>query len=516
MKRILILLFPLLLSAPVEAQIMTHQLERHINSLTLSLIEDYEHELLLLETTGRDASFLDLFKSPAAPVYCDFMNSEDYGKVIPASKYAAFAITEVHSPGVVLKNVVKDKIRYRDGSWKTRVRMNKSQEFMDSADTTAVLFSSSEFYDGVDYDLVMTVSYIESEDRCVIESIEGGIQSDRQFPVGFYQVIGKNETSTEQLYSDGRPIRYNSFGQAFTTGKVVPRNDDIALRKHTVAENDRYEFVWYEFIPRYFRARARFGFTLGSAYYINTSNPSLKTDSKASELGIDLGVVMAHTGPLSWSINSGIAYSMSSIDMEWDNAEYSYEAADASKAGYTRSYHVSSATEGIRYSDLAVPLYFSLEAGVTRYFRLTLDAGVKGYYNWKTTVVPYHVRGTVTGRSRFDNFDLIDTDFTRFLDPGSYARRTWDLSAVGSAGLDLKIYGILYVYGKASYEYGIFQTFPKSKDTILKEWMNTQAGEYPLVYNPNMGEEVATRSFIQGISFSRRALWLNFGLMVKF
>lgn len=516
MKGFLLFLFVVCMATPAGAQIMTHKLERHINGLTLSLIEDYEHELLLLESTGRDASFLYLFKSPSAPVFCDFMGSEDYGKVIPVSDYAAFAINEVHSPSITLKNVVKDKFRFIGGSWKTKVRLKKASDFMDALDSTAVLFSSSDFYDGVDYDLVMTISYDEREDRCVIESIEGGIESDKQFPIGFYQVIGKNDAAKEQLFSNGRPLEYNSFGQAFSTGKVYSRNDDIALRKHTISKNERYEYVKYDFILRKFRARFRYGLTLGSAYKINTADSDLLTNSKASEYGLDLGMAIGHTSLVAWSLNLGAAYTKSSINMEWQNADYFYEAADISSYEYIRSYHLISATEGMRYTDLAFPLYLSMEAGLARFLRLTLDVGVKGYYNWKTEVIPYHIKGSVTGRSRYDKFDAIDADFTRFLDPGSYARRPWDLSAVGSAGLDIKLYSILYLSGKVSYEFGIFQTFPKNKDTNLKQWMVSADNDYPLSYNPNTGEEVASRSFIQSISFSRRALWLNLGLMVKF
>lgn len=508
MKRYLAFILLLLLTVPAGAQSLTHGQERHINGLVLTLLENYEQESLALES-GYTASFLDLFQSPDSPVWCDFMGSPDYGTTISASDYAAFATLGVRSAAITLKDVTKSRLRFQDGAWQTQVRVSKSQDFMDENE---ILFSSSEFYEGKDYDLTLTIVYDEEEDRCLIRSIDGAIDSDKQFPSGFYQVIQKNETTPEQLYASGKPVQFNSFGQAFNTGKLSTRNDDVTLRQRKLLSNDRYELITYDLVPRYFRARLRYGFTLGDAYKVTSPVSFSSIKSKGSEMGLDLGVSIAHSGRTSFSFYTGAALSKSSLSMEVQGVNYSYEAADQMDNIYYRSYQIQSATETLQYQDIAVPLYLSVEAGLASFVRLTFDLGVKGYYNWKTEWSPYHVKATVTGNSKYDKFDRIDDDFTRFIDPGKYNRRAYDLSVVGGLGLDFRIWRIIYIYGKASYEYGIFESFSSSKT----EWYNKDSGEFPIVYNSVAGEEVARRSFIQCISFSRRAFWLNVGLMFKF
>ena len=508
MKRYLAFILLSLLVVPAGAQIMTHGLERHINGLVLTLVETYEHESLALES-GYTSSFLDLFQSPDSPVWCDYMGSPSYGKTISASDYADFAVTGVRSAAITLKDVTKSRFRFQDGAWQTQVHLLKSQDFMDENE---ILFSSSEFYEGKDYDLTMTVVYDETEDRCLIRSIEGVINSDKRFPTGFYQVVQKNETSEEQLYSSGKPLQFNSFGQAFSTGKLSARNDDVSLRRKLLMSNDRYELITFDFVPRYFRARLRYGFTLGNAYKVTSPVSFSSIKSSGTEIGLDLGVAFAHLGRSSLSLFAGAALSNSSLSMEVQSVNYNYEAADEMDHTYERSYQIQLATEALQYQDIAVPLYVSLEAGLANFLRLTLDVGVKGYYNWKTQWTPYHVKASVSGSSKYDKFDAINDDFTRFIDPGKYNRRVYDLSAVGSVGLDIRIWKIVYLFGKASYEYGIFESF--SSDN--KDWYNKDTGEYPIVYNSVAREEVARRSFIQCISFSRRAFWLNTGLMFKF
>lgn len=507
MKKYLILILLSLFAVPSGAQIMTHGLQRHIYGQVITLVETYEQESLTLD--GGSYAFLSLFQSPSAPVFCDFMGSPDYGNTITAEQYAAYAATGVHSPAITLKDVVKDKLRYENGCWQIDVHLKKAQEFMDENE---ILFSSTEFYHGRDYDLTMTVAYDEAEDRCLIRSITGSMDSSRPFPTGFYQVIQKNETSVEPLYASGRPVEYNSFGQAFNTDKLYSRNDDIVLRKRILGKGDRYEYVTYDFVPRMFRARLRYGFTLGNAYNIVSSQSFSEMKSKAWEAGLDLGVSIGHTGKASWALYTGFALSNSSVSIANRTTSYQYEAADATGYTYSRSYRILEATEGMAYQDMMVPLYLSLEAGLASFLRLTFDLGVKGYYNWKTTVTPYHVHATVSGLSSVDRYDEVNTDFSRFIDPGTYNRRPYDLSAVGGAGLDIRLYSILYLFGKVSYEYGIFDSFSSDQ----KMWIDEASGEFPLVYNPVVGEEVPRRSFIQCISFSRRALWLNAGVMLKF
>lgn len=508
MKRYLAIILFSLLTVPAGAQIMTHGLERHINGLVLTLIENYEQESLALES-GYTASFLDLFQSPDSPVWCDYLGSPAYKTSIPATDYADYAVTGVRSATITLKDVTKSRFRFQDGMWQTQVHLLKSQDFMDENE---ILFSSSEFYEGKDYELTLTVVYNEEEDRCLIRSIDGVMKSDKQFPSGFYQVVQRNETNPEPLYASGKPLEYNSFGQAFNTGKLVSRNDDMTLRRRQLLSTDRYELVTYDFVPRYFRARFRYGFTIGGAYKVTTPVSFSSIESKASEMGLDLGVAFAHIGRSSLSIYAGAALSNSSISLENRNVSYEYEAADEKDRPYRRSYRIESATESFQYQDIAVPLYLSFEAGLASFLRLTFDAGVKGYFNWKTNWTPYHIKASVTGDSRYDKFDRIDDDFTRFIDPGKYNRRVYDLSAVGSAGLDIRVWKIISVYAKVSYEYGIFDSFSSGN----KEWYDKDSGDYPVVYNPVAREEVARRSFIQCISFSRRAIWLNAGLMFKF
>ena len=87
------------------------------------------------------------------------------------------------------------------------------------------------------------------------------------------------------------------------------------------------------------------------------------------------------------------------------------------------------------------------------------------------------------------------------------------MSLVGGLGLNynlLKQY--LFLCVKFSYELG-FTDVHKSNEN---NYFNAADQVYPMVYSARLKENVATRSFMDCVSYKRQAMWLELGLMFKF
>jgi hypothetical protein len=513
MRKGLLLFLVLSLIGPLaEAQTMTRSKERHVNGLILELLEDYEQSVLLYDS-GAKRSFLRLFDDREAGIYCDFLESQHLGEVVSISDYADYALGNVLNTMVEIQDVTKDRPRYTGGAWHWNVSFRKNVRYTDPHE---IYFSSSEFIEGGCFLLTMDVVYDEAEDRCFIHSIEGKTDGKAFIPKGKFLVIQETPGSRDSLLVNGKHPSFNRFGQAIVNnGKVSPGNEDIFLKQKVLASTDRYDYVEYQFRSKNWRFRPRFATTLGSAFHVTSSDNVVSYHSHAMEYGADLGIAFIHGKRIAVSFNIGAALSTSSIELAANNINYSMEILDADRQSYRRSYHILTAIEGIKYQDWVVPAYFSIEAQLMRYVKLLLDIGGNGYVHWKTQINPYHVRGTVEGTSRKATYNDINQDFTRFMEPGSYARkRPYDFTAMARLGVDVKLYGPLFVYGKIGYEYGFKDIYSPSSEEA--SWMNEGDGIYPIVYNAVKDEEVATHSFIHCISLSRRALWLDAGLLIKF
>ena len=513
MRKGLLLFLVLSLVGPFAgAQTISRSKERHVNGLILELLDNYEQSVLLYDS-GAKRSFLGLFDDRDADIYCDFLENQRLGEVMSVSEYADYALGNVLNTIIEIQDVKKSRPRYTGGAWHWEVSFRKNVRY---TDPNEIYFATSEFIEGGSFLLTMDVVYDETEDRCFIHSIEGKTDGKTFIPKGKFLVIQETPGSRDSLLINGKPASFNSFGQAIVyNGKVAPGNEDIFLKQKKLASTDRYDYVEYQFRSKNWRFRPHFSTTLGSAFNVVSTDNVVGYHSKAMEFGADLGVAIVHGKKIAIAFNIGAALSTSSLELEANNVNYSMELLDTDRRSYRRAYHILSATEGIKYQDWVVPVYFSVEAQLMRYVKILFDIGEKGYVHWKTQVTPYHVRGTVDGLSKKATYDDINQDFTRFMEPGSYARKkAYDLTTMARLGVEVKVYGPLCIYGKIGYEYGFTDFYsPSSEDA---SWLNESDGVYPIVYNALKSEEVATHSFIHCISLSRRALWLDAGLLIKF
>ena len=102
--------------------------------------------------------------------------------------------------------------------------------------------------------------------------------------------------------------------------------------------------------------------------------------------------------------------------------------------------------------------------------------------------------------------------YDRFLYPESYCNST-SMSLLGGLSVNYNVLKQnLFVYAKFSYEMGIGAVHESDEALYFSEGNSV----YPLVYSGRLGEDVATRSFMGCVSFTRQAMWLELGLMFKF
>ena len=74
---------------------------------------------------------------------------------------------------------------------------------------------------------------------------------------------------------------------------------------------------------------------------------------------------------------------------------YSYQSSDKDGSLFTRSYDVRSAAQNVKFMDVAVPLYFSLNFRLARGASLFFDLGGRAYFNLLSEVSPMTISGTV-------------------------------------------------------------------------------------------------------------------------
>ena len=68
----------------------------------------------------------------------------------------------------------------------------------------------------------------------------------------------------------------------------------------------------------------------------------------------------------------------------------------------------------------------------------------------------------------------------------------------------------LFVYGKWAYEMGLTDVHKSDENPLYR----TDAF-YPMVYSAHKNMNIATRSFMDCVSYKRKAMWLEFGIMFK-
>ena len=508
-KRIIIFLW-LFMPFFAAAQTMSTARQRHVNMKLLNLIEQYELTATLYDD-GAKYAFMQLFSNEKVPVYSDMLDYHQ-GRQIEVADYVN-RLSSMENVSMHIMNVSHTNYVLEDGKWTTTVTFDKSLVYNDS---NGVLFSSPEYYKA-NYSMSMKCVYDSEADRCYIAGINGRMNSSQPNLPEHFIVVDLPGSKVDKLGLEG-----NSFDQAFAPGLfLTPWNDDIHLKSDVIAHTDNYDYVTMSFRATHLRAKLRFAYALGSVFKVSTPVALDHIQSTGFEAGAEFGYNIPLGRTTSLGIYLGAAYSSSKINFGLDNVKYSYRTMDAAGKAYNRHYEFDSITEGVSYTDLALPIYLSFDQRIVKNLYVSLNAGAKIYLNGNVKVQPYNMNGRVYGdyngtivtSQASDAITNISGDYNTFLYPNSYNREAIDFSVLGGLSLSYNIFkNSAYIYLKYSYELGMSDVHKSEENRLF----DAAEGQYPMVYSAHLNQNVATRSFMDCVSYKRQAMWIELGLTFKF
>jgi len=513
--------FLLLISLSAEAQTLTNRERRQINSCILTAVEEYERFSSLYDDEA-EYYFETLFESDeSSTVFCDMMGMPSYLENIPVSEYIRLMRGQSQNTSVTIKDVRKGEMTFDNGSWYVPVSFRKSISYIDQG---GYVFSVNEYYD-TDFDMTMNLRYDPDAGRCYIRSISGSLSASDEFPKGRFLIVDKSTDHDargsrflESLTVNGRPLEYNEFGQAIIAqGEAAVDDPDVEVHTETQYEGYNYDVVSFRFTPRNTRMRLRYGFA-PFAYSVKGLGADMSDKSNAMEIGADIGFAFRVGRASKMSFNFGAGISMSNLSLMYAPASprtYTYKYLKPQENGLYDAgnvkYSIAGASEGVRYVDAFVPVYFELEHNVHPYVVVSWNFGVKGYYCLSAVAAtPYTLNATasVDGKSATPvTLASFAGRGTSFIEANTYAKNDFDVAAMANLGLDVNVHKKrLYVMARVGYEYGL---------TAYQSGTNGYMKSFPVVYDPSGGQHVAVNSLISGISFNRSSLWISAGIKLK-
>ena len=517
MKRVYIIIYAVLLILPMMAgaQTLTNSERRHINSKVLTLIEDYERIATLYDEEA-EYFFETLFeRGPESMVFCDMIGSEPYLQTIPVSEYIRQLRSYASTVTTVIKDVKKGTMSYRNGRWHIPVNMKKSFTYIDKDGYTF----SVEDYHNSDIDIRMNLIYDPVSDVCVIESIDGDLQSDKKFPEGrFFIVSRSNDMSSRYLkhFSSlkvgDNGVEFNEFGQAvLPSGEGHVDDIDIEVRTDTLSKGFNYDVVSFDFKARKSRLKLRYGYS-PNAFKVNNVPDVLDVKAPAMEFGVDFGVASSLGRNAKLGIYTGAGLMLSSLNMTQNtNVRYTYSTVRLNEKDMlwepvNVTYDIESANQKVSYMDLFVPLYFEVEHRIGNYLMISWSLGAKGYYNLNVNASDLNINFK---SSESQSLQTMNKSFGS----GFYKCSPFDASAFANLGLDVNILKKrIYFMVRAGYEYGLMTTY---KSDLAPYFKSGSGSSYPVIYDAANNQHVMVHPMVNGLEFSRRGFWISGGIKFK-
>ena len=506
----------------IEAQTLTNRDRRHVNTRVLNIIEEYERTAAVNDD-DTEYMFLDLFDNDQMQIICDVIGFPEYLSKVTVADYVRALRSDAIAVTMEIKDVNKGDISLSGSECTVPVTFRKSVSYVDR---NGYVFSTEAYYQ-TDLIMDMLIRYDLDTEVCKIISLEGRVESEKQFPRGRFYIINKSQLYDlenrlqkylPELRIAGESISYNEFDQAILPSGVASVNDiDVHVLPDTLMKGPNYDVMKFNFNSRKSRLKLHYGIAPFGAYKVNSGNDvDSKTD--AMEFGIDCGFTWRAGKASKMGFFFGAGAQMGNIDLSLNKTlDYSYDTwAKKDKDGFiyfeksTMDYTVRSATEGLNFIDIYVPVYFELEHRAGKHLLISWNFGVKGYYNMITSYVPYEASGlfSITGSYVEDSFVLKDGPY---ISPSSYERNPFDVSLCGNIGFDINIgKQKVYLSLKGGYEYGLTPSYVNHKNTYY------EAGKvFPVVYDINGAKHIPMHSLITNLEYRRRAIWLQAGLKFK-
>ena len=377
-KHILVLIASIMATAAI-AQSLTTQEERRVYQKAYAVVNEYAQAASVYDDNKED-HFKSLFANTSMKIYNDLMSLseaptltvDDYVKTLRSAKTVT----------VTVKNIRKGQIKDEGDYWSLPIMMEKSISYVNSCGT---FFDSQEYFKN-NYKLIATLNIDKYSGRCYISALKADGEPVK-FPKN-YKVLVKNDKRDDKLTINGSILSFNPYDQVLLHpgDKIKYLGSDVEEEK-VKGECDNKVYAKYN--DRSFRVRPNMAFALTDFNKLSKASNDIKT-SKAGEMsfGVDLGYVFPSTGRLQTGVFVGIGLSSNTLTMEMTSNGGTLESnADADNYDedgdtYTRKYQigkdsVSSITQEMKASDLAIPVYLDLEYRVAPTVSVYADLGVK-------------------------------------------------------------------------------------------------------------------------------------------
>ncbi len=523
LKYIIVSLLCIFASTWVNAQSLSNAKRRALNQSLLTLIEEYEVSATLYDEE-KEYIFKSLFESEQSPIFCDLMGA-NMSKNMTVSEYVE-ALSNKYNVNVIIKRVTRDDYQFKDGKWRVNLKFDKEVEY---SDENGVLFSSSHLFKS-DYNLVVSCVYEEFVDETtkeknsyfVIDSIAGNMTSSAPLLAEKFWVVNKNDVAAQVL---GYEPDYNKYNQAFAKPvSLKPWNENVIIGSDIVASTSQYDLLNLYYSTVNWRVLPRISFALNNAYKVGgrvAADEAVKSKNSAFEIGADVGYTFPIKHNITLGVYSGLALSTSSLSFGGVLAtplSYVYETtAERSKVRYDRRYTINAMSESVKYVDIAMPLYAGVDFRINNKFVVSPSLGLKCLFNVSNSLSTFHVEGTVVSEGYEgdgtinDELGDLNKDYSSFLMPSRYARKSVDTSLLVGLMGQYSINELMNAYAKFSFEYG-FDYIHKGNNDIMFDVENKVL---PIVYASRLGN-IATQSYMNVVNYRRSVLWFELGVNYKF
>lgn len=360
-------------SEVVFAQTLTSAEERQIMLKVVNLFEDYERY------SGIDSNFTDdvysfrsLFVNDEVLVYNDLVGLSDEA-TLSVKNYAKLLSEQSSTSRIRIRNVDKERIYRENGKWKIDCSFDKNVNLTNNC---GIEFAS-DFFNESDYHLHATLVYDTDKNTCKIEKITGTVKPIRVLEKD-YRILKSTGIVENSIIYNGKPLEFNAMGQAFIspTGRFVCKDPEVVLK---VQEEDPQCHLWSITVtPKPWKIKAHYGFGLGDGYVLDNSDLLSNTKTVSNTMGIDVGYTIPSKSIFKMSLFAGIGFSQSTIDLSYENSDYSYATkTDIDGDSYIRHYQDLSLTQNLKMTNITIPVYVDLNCYLSKIVNLYVDLGVK-------------------------------------------------------------------------------------------------------------------------------------------
>lgn len=522
----------------------------------VELFDEYESYAAIDESFSNNASFFrSLFTSANASVYNDIVGISK-GESLSVNEYAKLLANNSLTTRIVISNISHGEFKKQGGVWKVECTFDKS---VNLTDLCGVEFASDYLFDSKPYKLKATICYDGDEDICRFEKIEAVETYPNPIPENL-RVLKYNNEKDYTVTFRGKSLRdrgFNAMNQAFVSADdpIGYPDPETSVKLIPCDEADACNFWQLKYVPHHWRAKFHYDIPCTNIYNIHSALGNLYQKSTATELGLDIGYLMASKGKMRYAINFGVGYSTTTMDLntvepsksgsgEADalqpqtgyNFHYHCDGTnEANGVDYERYYEGVCASEQVKVGSVFVPIYLDFECIINKYVSAYLSVGVKNYLNLSSSLTnethinniygvfapPYD--GIIDGRYPYDGFGTPKPENIRLVSDAVNPKK-YSLDAI--AGLGVRIHPYyrlpLYIEAGAYYQMGVLPAFDmngrgSNSDPLCKLTLEKDDSKTGHAYL----ESIHPIEYVQSLSSSldtwrRQNLKVNIGLIYKF